>query len=150
MKQNDSNLDRPGATRAEFFKNIAEKTHNTDRNHQVDPLQNTSELPPTHALQPAKEVALLLDHLSIAREESKEALSLARETIEYIKETSKEASHLKDIKIENLEMKIEKKDNLIIELQEKTETTSQKIKELESMIEKLKKENEDLETLIEF
>ena len=64
----------------------------------LPPIQETTQLEPDQG----SELALLIDHLSIAREECKESLSLARKTVESVKSMSEQLLAAKDQTIESL------------------------------------------------
>lgn len=79
------------------------------------------------------EIALLLDHLSLAKEENREILKMTQESI-------KKVTKLSDSLIEMKDSVIEAKDDQIQALKEKISGSNKEIS-------KLKQENEDLEML---
>lgn len=89
--------------------------------------------PVTNSLARTPEMALLLDHLSLAKEENKELLQLTRESIANVTKMSERIVSLKDEVIESKNIQIQ--------------AYKSKLAEQEKLIKLLSQKNEDLEML---
>lgn len=79
------------------------------------------------------EVALLLDHLSIAKEENKEILKMAQKSLEQVKEATKDI--------------VNAKDDVILSKEEKIQYLEEKLRKKEQDLNSTKQQLEDLEML---
>lgn len=93
------------------------------------------------------EVALLLDHLSLAKEENREVLRLAQESIRTMTDTTEKVIHAKDQLITEKDRMISQKDELIAEKDRQLELIRQKLADETSKLLKAKQDAEDMETL---
>lgn len=110
----------------------------------------------------SQQIALLLDHLSLAKEENREVLQLAKETVEKVTKMSEEIVSMKDSiieshkehieiekkKVEDLSQQMEQqKLELSAEIEKQKNELNEQLKQQEDDLRKLRQENEDLNML---
>ena len=87
------------------------------------------------------EVALLLDHLSIAKEENQEILKMAQKSLEQVKEITREIVSAKDEVIQTKEEKIKLLEEKLLQKDNDLNKTRQKLEDLEMLTKTLSSKN---------
>ena len=87
------------------------------------------------------EVALLLDHLSIAKEENQEILKMAQKSLEQVKEITREIVSAKDEVIQTKEEKIKLLEEKLLQKDNDLNKTRQKLEDLEILTKTLSSKN---------
>lgn len=149
LPQKQSSDTRPGASSegpAVSFSSITKKVE-PNRTGASSKRENTDSLPnlPTTGKflglngsnSDSPEVALLLDHLSLAKEENKEILSMAQKSLEQVKEITKEIVSAKDEVILAKEEKIKLLEEKLLAKERSLNETQQKLEDLEMLTKSL-------------
>ncbi len=93
------------------------------------------------------EVALLLDHLSLAKEENREVLRLAQESIQSMTAMTERVMLAKDQLLGEKDRLLNHKDQLIEERRLQMETLRERVQYQEQQLRKARQDLEDMETL---
>lgn len=116
---------------------VAYEDSDFDRNLPVVPHHN----------QAVADVALLLDHLTVAKEESKQVLRLSQESITRITQMSEEIVKVKDELIAQQERNLKAKEESITSYEREIAILKQQLADKEESNRRLRQEVEDLEML---
>lgn len=93
------------------------------------------------------EVALLLDHLSLAKEENREVLKLAQESIRTMTDTTEKVIVAKDQLISEKDKMLAQKDEVISDKEKQLKLMQDKLDQQEALLRKAQQDAEDMETL---
>ncbi len=107
-------------------------------------LQHTSNLVPQA---PAPEIALLLDHLSLAKEEHREIIRLTQDSISRITNMTEQLLAAKDTLLKEREEQLADANDEVKARDEKLATLAQEAAERDAMVTRLRQELEDMEML---
>lgn len=116
----------------------------------LPPLPTASTATPASALvpqQPAPEIALLLDHLSLAKEEHREIIRLTQDSITRITSMTEQLLAAKDTTIRDREEQLASAHDEVEMRDQKIAAMEQQMADRDAMVTKLRQELEDMEIL---